>query len=71
MCGNRATFHIWRMAPLCLLWNARSFEDRETSLLDLKKLVLHSLFTWRVALVFSPVSTFSEFLNFCSSFSIS
>jgi hypothetical protein len=54
------------------LWreqNARTFEDRETSLLDLKKLVLHSLFKWRVDI--SPISNFSELLDFCSSFSMS
>jgi hypothetical protein len=68
--GNRTALCIWRMTPLCLMWclwreqNARTFEDRETSLLDLKKLVLHSLFTWRVDI--SPISNFSKLLDLCS-----
>jgi len=44
------------MAPLCLMWclwrerNARSFDDCENDLLNLKKLVLQTLYTWRVTL---------------------
>jgi hypothetical protein len=46
--GKRLLVQIWRMAPLCLLWclwkelNAHSFEDCETGLLNLKKLVLQT-----------------------------
>jgi hypothetical protein len=46
--GKRLLVQIWRMAPLCLMWclwkelNARSFEDCETGLLNLKKLVLQT-----------------------------
>jgi hypothetical protein len=48
--GNRLLMQIWRMALLCLMWclwkerNARSFEDGETDLINLKKLVIQTLF---------------------------
>ena len=48
------------------LWqerNAQSFDERENGLLDLKKLVLQTLYTWRVAW-----HTFSKFLALCSFF---
>jgi hypothetical protein len=73
--GNRMALHLWRMAPLCLMWclwrewNAQSF-DCENGLLDLKKLVLQTLYTWRVACNTSSVSTFSEFLALCSLLSL-
>jgi hypothetical protein len=63
---------MWRLALLCLVWclwierNARSFEDRETVLLELKKMMLLSLYTWRVAWNSLLLSNFSEFLEFCS-----
>jgi hypothetical protein len=49
--GNRTILQIWRMAPLCVMWclwrkrNARSFEDRELVLMELKKRVLQTLFS--------------------------
>jgi hypothetical protein len=50
--------------------NARSFEDRETLVVELKKIMFNSLFTWIVAhnslFVFS---SFLAFLGVCSSFS--
>jgi hypothetical protein len=51
--GNRTLIPIWRMAPLCLMWcvwreqNARCFEDCETDLMNLKKMMLQTLFMWR------------------------
>jgi hypothetical protein len=53
--GNWLLVPIWRMASLCLLclWNeqnARNFEDCETFLINLKKLVIQTLFTRRVTL---------------------
>jgi hypothetical protein len=54
--GNQTLIPIWRMAPLCVMWcvwrewNARCFEDCETSLINLKKLVIQTLFLWRVGL---------------------
>jgi hypothetical protein len=58
--GHRTVLKMWRWAPLCLIWgiwrepHVRSFEDRETVMLELRN-SLH-------------VSNFSEFLGFCSSF---
>ena len=72
--GNREVLQLWRLVPLCLMWclwrerNARSFEDREIGLAELKRLFLQTLYNWRVAWNTMHVSTFSEFLNFCSSF---
>jgi hypothetical protein len=72
--GNREVLQLWRLVPLCLMWclwrerNARSFEDREIGLAELKRLFLQTLYNWRVAWNTTHVSTFSEFLNFCSSF---
>jgi hypothetical protein len=48
--GNQLALHIWGIISLCVMWciwqerNARSFEDRESGLLELKKLVLHTMF---------------------------
>jgi len=42
----------WRLAPLCLLWciwrerNARLFEDIETSIVELRKWLLNTLYIW-------------------------
>jgi len=47
---NRNALNIWRLAPLCLMWylwrerNARSFEDCLNGLLEMKKMILHSLY---------------------------
>ena len=52
--GNHTIMHIWRMAPLCVMWclwremNTRSFEDYELGLIELKKKMLQTLFSWRV-----------------------
>jgi hypothetical protein len=49
--GNCNVLEVWRMAHLCLMWyisreqNARSFENRETSVLELKSIVFRSLYT--------------------------
>jgi hypothetical protein len=42
----------WRLAPLSLLWciwrerNARLFEDVETSMVELRKRLLNTLYIW-------------------------
>jgi hypothetical protein len=42
---------IWRLAPLCLMWclwserNAQNFEDVETSIRELRKIVIKTLHT--------------------------
>jgi hypothetical protein len=67
--GNRLAMRIRRMIPLCVMWclwrerNARSFEDRESGLLELKKLALHTLFSWRVTWSHLHVYTYFDFLR--------
>jgi hypothetical protein len=49
--GHCDILEVWRPAPLCLMWciwreqNAQNFEDRETSVLELKKIIFNSLYT--------------------------
>jgi hypothetical protein len=50
--------------------NARCFEDRETSVVELKNIMFKSFYTWIVAHNSLHFSSFSEFLDFCSSFSL-
>jgi hypothetical protein len=72
---NRTVLQILRMALLCVMWclwrerNAWSFEDRELGIIELKKRVLQTLFSWRVLWHSSQVSTLVEFIDFCASFS--
>jgi hypothetical protein len=74
--GNQTLILIWRMALLCVMWcvwrerNARSFEDCETSLINLKKLVIQTLFLWRVRLQSMSECSYSNFLVKCSIFSL-
>jgi len=74
--GNHTLIPIWRMAPLCVMWcvwreqNARCFEDCETSLINLKKLVIHTLFLWRVRLQSMSECSYYDFLDKCSLFSL-
>lgn len=73
--GNRNVLNIWRLAPLYLMWclwrerNARSFVDCENGLLELKKMMLPTLYIWRVSWHSAFASNFSE-LELCSSFSM-
>jgi hypothetical protein len=71
--GQRKVLELWSLAPLCLhiwiKWNARSFEDCEMVMLELKKRLFQSLYTWIVVLFRLSVFIY-EFLEFCSSFSI-
>jgi hypothetical protein len=66
---------VWRLDPLCLIWRiwrewtSLSFEDRETSMAELKKLIFNSLYA-RIAAHNSLIfSNFSDFMNLCFSFS--
>jgi hypothetical protein len=60
--GNRIVIQIWRMTPLCMMWclwrerNAGNFEDHEHGIIELKKMVLQTLFSWRVLWHSSQVS---------------
>jgi hypothetical protein len=73
--GNRIVMHIWRMVPLCVMWclwrerNARSFEECELGLIELKKRKLQTLFSWRVMWHSMQASMLAEFFDLCSSFS--
>jgi hypothetical protein len=46
---------VWRLALLCLMWciwrewNAWRFEDIETSVLELKRIMFYALYTWIAA----------------------
>jgi hypothetical protein len=58
---------------LCLMWclwrekNARHFEDVETSMKELRKLLVKMLHLWIAAHHSLIVSIFAYFLNLCSS----
>jgi hypothetical protein len=73
--GNRIVIQIWRMTPLCVMWclwrekNARNFEEHEHEIIELKKRVLQTLFSWRVLWHSSQVSTLAKFLDLYASFS--
>jgi hypothetical protein len=60
---------IWRQVPLCLmcgLWrerNAWNFEDVETSMLELQRNVLSTLYLWISAHHSPSCITFAKFLN--------
>jgi hypothetical protein len=66
--------HLENSSPLCLMWclwkgwNACSFDDCETSSLTLKKLVIQTLFTWRVMLHSMFDCSFPVFIDLCYSF---
>jgi hypothetical protein len=61
---------IWRLALLCLMWclwrerNVQHFEDVETSIIDLRKLMLNMLHLWIVEHLSLIVSTFADFFEF-------
>jgi hypothetical protein len=70
--GGGHAIEAWRLAPLCLLWciwrerNARLFEDVETSMVELRKRLLNTLYFW-IATHFSlSAFTYVEFLNLFS-----
>jgi hypothetical protein len=63
------------MAPLCVMWclwrerNVRNFEDCELGILELKKMEIQTLLSWRISWHSLQDSTLVEFLDFCASFS--
>jgi hypothetical protein len=73
--GNRIVLQIWRMVPLCVIWypwrerNVWSFEDCELGLIELNKMVLQTLYLWRVMWHLSQALTLAEFLDLCALFS--
>lgn len=59
------------MAPLCLMWclwrerDALHFEDVETLVIELRKLMLNTLHLW-IAAHHSLIVSIADFLNLCS-----
>jgi len=59
----------WRLAPLCLLWciwrerNARLFKDVETSMVELRKRLLNTLYIWIASHHSLNVFTYVDFLK--------
>jgi hypothetical protein len=74
--GNQTLIPIWRMAPLCLMWcvwrerNARCFEDCEIDLMNLKRMMLQTMFMWREKFQLMHECSFFEFIDRCSLFSL-
>jgi hypothetical protein len=70
--GSWHAKEVWRLAPLCLLWciwrerNARLFEDVETPMLELRKRLLNTLYSWIAPHHCLSVFTFVDFLNLLS-----
>jgi hypothetical protein len=70
--GSRHAKEVWRLAPLCLLWciwrerNARLFEDVETPMVELRKRLLNTLYSWIAPHHSLSVFTFVDFLNLLS-----
>jgi hypothetical protein len=71
----RSRKEVWRLVLLCLMWclwrerNTRHFEDIETLVLELRKILLNTLYIWIAAHHSLSVFTFANFLNLCSSLS--
>jgi hypothetical protein len=69
-CGHAK--EAWRLAHLCLLWciwrepNAQLFEDVETSMVELRKRLLNTLYIWIVPHHSLSVFTYVDFLNLFS-----
>jgi hypothetical protein len=69
-CGRAK--EAWQLAPLCLLWciwrerNARLFEDVKTSMVELQKRLLNTLYIWIVSHHISSVFTYVDFLKLFS-----
>jgi hypothetical protein len=63
---------VWRLVPLCLMWclwwerNARHFEDVKTSMLELRKCLLNTLYIWIANYHSLSVFTHVDFLNLFS-----
>jgi hypothetical protein len=74
--GNQTLIPIWRMAPLCLMWcvwrerNARCFEDCEIDLMNLKRMMLQTMFLWGEKFHLMHECSFFEFIDRCSLFSL-
>jgi hypothetical protein len=66
---------VWRMAPcaLCGLFggrNFRCFEDKELTTAEISTRFLTLLYQWAGVLNIPQVSSVSQFVDFCSYFSL-
>jgi hypothetical protein len=72
--GSCCILETWGMAPLCLMWciwterNVRSFKDCESLVLRVKAVTFKSLYAWIAAYNSLCFSSFTKFLDLCSSF---
>jgi hypothetical protein len=70
--GSRHAKEAWRLAPLCLLWciwrerTTRLFEDVETPMVELRKRLLNTLYSWIAPHHSLSVFTFVDFFNLFS-----
>jgi hypothetical protein len=70
--GSGQATEAWRLAHLCLLWciwrerNARLFEDVETSMVELRKRLIDTLYFWIAPHHSLSVFTYVDFLNLFS-----
>ena len=70
--GRHKNRYIWEAVPHCVMWclwrerNARTFEDCERNILDLKILFLRTLFDWMAATSLFSFSNLLEFFDYCS-----
>ena len=66
--GSHQVAAVWRMIPLCIMWciwterNARCFEDKERTMVELKNVFLHTLLLWFSAIVLNG-DDIHEFLS--------
>jgi hypothetical protein len=71
-CGYSPAQEVWRLVPLCLMWciwqerNVRDFEDVETSMVELRKRLLNTLYIWIASHHSLNVFMYAEFLNLFS-----
>jgi hypothetical protein len=69
--GRHKNWVLWNAIPHCVLWciwrerNDRTFEGCERNILDLKILLLRTLFDWMTATSLFSFSNFLEFLDYC------
>ena len=69
--GRHKNWVLWNAIPHCVLWciwrerNDRTFEGCERNILDLKILLLRTLFDWMTATSLFSFSNFLEFFDYC------
>jgi hypothetical protein len=72
LCRYGPAKEVWRLVPLCLMWciwwewNVRHFKNVETSMVELRKRLLNTLYIWIASHHSLYVFMFAEFLNLFS-----